>query len=68
MFKTLTECRGFWIRRKHWKSIFIHHPDIADELKQQTKQVYFQTIYRDIIRSKSKSIEELKKRNDYTLI
>jgi hypothetical protein len=33
IYKTITMCKGFAIRKKNWMSLLEHHKDIVDELK-----------------------------------
>lgn len=44
IYKTITVCSGFSIRRVNWKSLLKTHTKIVDELIDQVKLIYFKFI------------------------
>ena len=50
IYKTLSVCTGYSIRRKNWKDLFINHPKIVDELLMQIKKTYFMFVDKPLSR------------------
>lgn len=38
LYKTLTDCEGYFIRKKTWHKIYQDHEEVGDALKEQIKR------------------------------
>lgn len=68
IYKTKTNCSGYFIRKKNWKSLFKRHYKIVDELLFQIDVIYDKYIYKPLKRARQKEIAKYEQRADYQSI
>ena len=64
-YKTITACRGFFIRRNEWRGLMQDHDDISGHLKEAVKKEYEIHIMNRVMTEKKAIIAKWKARKDY---
>lgn len=70
IYKTVTQCTGYFIRKINWKNIFAN-PDfeeITEKLKKNLKNEYVLNIKKPLMQHKITNIKKLAKRADFDTI
>jgi hypothetical protein len=65
IYRTVTECKGYFIRKSNWLSTLTDNPNLAEELKKKIIIDYEYTVKSKINKSKEKDIQRWEGRNDY---
>ena len=65
IYKTFTECKGYSIRKKHWKALEVDHKELYNALKKKSLFYYVQKIRRPLLEQKHLDIEHFGRRADY---
>ena len=69
IYKTVTQCTGYFIRKINWKNIFAaDHEEITEKLKKNLKKEYVQNIKKPLMQHKITTIKKLAKRADFDTI
>jgi hypothetical protein len=68
VYKTKTDCYGFSIRKKNWKSVIQDNPNIADELLEQIELNYKRLIQTKMDKNIEKFLDKQRHRADYESI
>lgn len=65
IYKTITVCEGFSIRKRDWQMMLKSHPQIVDELNDQVRKEYIKYIEQPLTKRRAEQIERIKERADY---
>lgn len=65
LYKTVTTCHGFFIRRIEWRGLMEEHASISQHLKDAVKKEYEISIMNRVMTEKKAMIKKWKARSDY---
>ena len=68
VYKTFTDCEGFFIRREAWKGLIDNNPEVSCHLVEQVKEEYDRTTMNKVMHAKQHRLIKWNKRADYDSI
>ena len=65
LYRTLTTCHGFFIRRIEWRGLMDEHAEISQHLKDAVKKEYEISVMNRVMTEKKAMLTKWKERSDY---
>lgn len=65
IYRTVTECKGFFIRKQNWIHIIDENPQLADNLRNQVNHDFETRLRVKVMRLKDKDLKKWSERADY---